>query len=929
MMRKANEKQQNKEKFRTKLALFFFFSFCWTFSSEASTNAKGEEFFKNKILPILENHCLECHSHETKIRGGLSLDTKGGIIIGGNHGTGYNENSPNDSLLLQAIRHEHPEIKMPKDKPKLNQSQIQLLEKWFLSKLPDPRVPLKSAKSPKDHWAFKSVVRPTPPSFIKDGTEATQPSKTNPIDIFVSQKLKQKGMTQSKRAAPRILARRIAFDLTGLPPSFETVNKLEKNNSEKNYGKLIEKHLADPGFGERWGRHWLDVARYADTRGYVFTSERRFPYSYTYRDYVISAFNNDKPYDQFLKEQVAADQFVQETKDKSSLAALGFLTLGRSFLNNKHDIIDDRIDVVTRGMMGLTVVCARCHDHKYDPVSMADYYGLYGIFDSSKIPSTYPLLEFNKDDPKYIEFKNQLAKKEKAHRDYQETHQRKAIEFARQKTDKYFEVYLESMGKNSSQREDAARSSKLDPGILNSWFSKLQDSEKLDEPFWEPWKVLKKIKSDQDFKSKSRSYLELLNSNSKDKDKEKWVKLIKNLLAKELESFDDVVSIYGRSISESLTTEASGLMGIRDWVMSNDSPPSIPLHQATRLLDVAKQQRIRGLKRDIEKHVATHPGAPPRGMALIDKPSPVEPVILERGNPRRRGRKVPRQFLGILTQGASTPYKIGSGRKELALDIANKSNPLTARVFVNRVWGHLFGSPLVATPSDFGVRSEAPVHQELLDYLSWEFMENGWSIKNLIRTIMTSQTYQQSSFRKDGYEMSDPDNSLFWKMNRKRLEFEPMRDQMLHLAGRLNRAFGGLPASIYKPPFEPRRSIYGFIERQNLPSVLKTFDFASPDTTSPKRFTTMVPQQPLFMMNNPWFQDQAKAFASRAEKQAGQSDENQIKAIFKLAYQRMPSSSEAKSCLNFISSSSNEKDFPPLAQLAQAILMSNEVHFVD
>lgn len=900
----------------------------WLIGGYISVSAADDEFFSKKVLPILESQCLECHSHESKIRGGLSLDSRRGIISGGNHGPGFSEKSPQMSLLLQAIRHEHPDIRMPKNKPKLNRLQIQILEQWFSKNLPDPRRPLKAATNPRDHWAFKPVKTPTiPTSDSNDKNSQNSKAKENPVDQFIRKKLEEQGMVTAERASSRVLVRRVAFDLTGLPPTFETVKDFERDDSPQHFEQLVERYLSSPGFGERWGRHWLDVARYADTRGYVFTSERRFPYSYTYRDYVITSFNEDKPYDQFLKEQIAADHFVEETGDKSSLAALGFLTLGRSFLNNKHDIIDDRIDVVTRGMMGLTVVCARCHDHKYDPVSMADYYGLYGIFDSSKAPDTYPLLDFNENDPKYIEFKNQLSEKEKKHREYQETNRLNAIEEARKKSSTYFDVYLATQGKNSSEREDAARSKKLDPGILNNWFAKLDDSKNLDESFWKPWKELKELRNIQNFSEKAKVYVTSLDSES-EKNKS-WKTLIADLRTSELDGFSDVIRLYGKAISDSLNSDDLGTSAIRDWIRSKDAPPSIPISQATRLLDVAKQQKIRALKREVEKHIATHPGAPPRGMALVDKASPVEPVILERGNPGRRGRRVPRQFLGILTDGNSQPYKIGSGRKELALDIASKSNPLTARVFVNRVWGHLFGNTLVATPSDLGVRSEAPVHKELLDFLAWDFMENNWSIKQLLKTILTSQTYQQKSFRSDGYEIKDPDNNYIWKMNRKRLEFEPMRDQTLLLAGRLNRAFGGLPVNIFKHPFEPRRTIYGFIERQNLPGVLKTFDFASPDTTSPKRFTTMVPQQSLFMMNNDWFQEQAKAFAENAKIRSGQSLETQINTIFKDAYQRKPSQPELDSCLQFIKDSTESDHLDPLAQLAQAILMSNEAQFVD
>ncbi|MCD8535376.1 MAG: DUF1549 and DUF1553 domain-containing protein, partial [Verrucomicrobia bacterium] len=699
-------------------------------------------------------------------------------------------------------------------------------------------------------------------------------------------------------ASRRVLARRLAFDLTGLPPDPELVRAFESDNSPDAYEKLVNQFLSNPGFGERFGRHWLDVARYADTRGYVFQSERRFPYSYTYRDYVIRSFNQDKPINQFIIEQIAADKLVEKTGDKSSLAALGYLTLGRRFLNNQHDIIDDRIDVTTRGLMGLTVVCARCHDHKYDPIPTADYYSLYGVFASSEEPSEYPLLDFNPDDPKYLEFKIELERRETESTNFRQSNQENAIRKAQEQSADYLKIAAETLSADDGARENAARNVKLDPGILKNWHNLISNPNpnQLSQTFWQPLIHLAQFRQQEIFSIKLNEYL-LSQSTSSDP---ALRLVIQSVSQKKPDDFGQLIIQYGEILSSSLNSQDPAYTPVKEWLISPQAPPTISLGDATRLLDVPTQEKIRRLQREIEEHIATHPGAPPRGMTLVDKSTPVQPVIFERGSPGRRGPQVPRQFLAILSDSNRQPFQSGSGRLEMAEKIASDTNPLTARVFVNRVWGHLIGRPLVSTPSDFGIRSDLPSHPELLDYLASTFIESGWSLKKLIHHIVTSNTYKQQSFRSDGFSSQDPDNKWLWKMNRKRLEFEPMRDQILLLANQLDQQQGGLPVQTFEPPFEPRRSIYGFIERQNLPGVLKTFDFASPDATSPGRFQTVVPQQALFLMNNPWLQEQSRNFSSRIQSLSPNSTESQIKSLFQTAFQRVPSTDESQWCQEFL-----------------------------
>jgi cytochrome c553 len=376
-------------------------------------NARGAtgddfEFFEKKIRPLLMENCYRCHSHESeKVKGGLLLDTREGLLKGGDTGPAMIPGDPEKSLLIKSVRYTDENLQMPPKGKKLAAEQIADLETWIKIGAPDPRTEKVAASGPplsdpikvRNHWAFQPIKDAAIPPVRNKRWVQT------PIDSFILAKLEEKGMKPSPRAGKRTLIRRATFDLIGLPPTPEEVAEFLADQSADAFAKVVDRLLGSHYYGERWARHWLDVARYADTKGYVFEEERRYPYSYTYRDYVIRAFNEDLPYDQFIVQQLAAD-LLPLGEDKRPLAAMGFLTLGRRFLNNQHDIIDDRIDVVSRGTMALTVACARCHDHKYDPIPTKDYYSLYGVFASCNEPSDKPLLgtaALPKEYPEYVE----------------------------------------------------------------------------------------------------------------------------------------------------------------------------------------------------------------------------------------------------------------------------------------------------------------------------------------------------------------------------------------------------------------------------------------------------------------------------------------------------------------------------------------------
>jgi mono/diheme cytochrome c family protein len=741
-------------------------------------NPQAVEFFEKHVRPVLASKCQSCHGPKRQ-QGGLRLDSRAALLKGSDNGAVVVPGQPDKSLLVKAIRYDG-DVQMP-PKGKLSNEAIVHLTEWVKMGAPWPDDTAKTdaasqsvAEVRRKHWAFQPVKKPSLPAVKKSDWVQT------PIDAFVLAGLEAKGLAPAPAADRRILIRRVTQDLHGLPPTPEEVAAFEADRSPDAYARLIDRLLASPRYGERWGRHWLDVARYADSKGYVFNEERRYPFAYTYRDYVIRAFNEDLPYDQFVLQQLAADQ-LPLGEDKRPLAALGYLTLGRRFLNNIHDIIDDRIDVTMRGLQAMTVGCARCHDHKFDPIPQKDYYSLYGVFASSVEPKELPLIAMPEQSAELAAFEKELAK-------------RKA------EVEKYREAHKDELAKGNRKFRDG----------------------------------------------------------------------------------------------------------------------------------------LRALRKQVEQWQATSPVAPPRAMVLIDKAMPQTPHVFLRGNPNNVGPEVPRQFLEVVAGEKRQPFRQGSGRLEMARAIADRDNPLTARVLVNRVWLHHFGAGLVRTPSDFGLRGDPPTHPELLDWLAATFVDNGWSIKKLHRLIMLSSTYQQASGGERRLLEMDPDNRLLAHMNRRRLDFEAMRDSLLFVAGRLDTTMGGRAVELTTAPFSRRRTVYGFIDRQNLPGLFRTFDFASPDASTPQRYTTTVPQQALFLMNSPFVIEQARHFLQRPDVAEQTKDEAKIKRMYQLAYGRAAEADEIEMGLRFLAEARKNADakkaalpLPAWEQYAQVLLLSNEFAFVD
>ena len=908
----------------------------------AFNDAEGIEFFEKHIRPMLVESCYECHSDQAgESKGGLKLDSRPAIEAGGQSGQILIKGTPDHSLIIKAIKHLDPDLKMPPESTKLSSDKIAHFEHWITMGAPDPRdsadgFSLIDQKA-EAHWAFQPVESPTLPS-VKDRSWPLRH-----LDQFILSNLEKRSMKPSEETDKRTWIRRVYYNLIGLPPTMEVIQSFEQDDSFDAYEKVVEYLLSSPHYGERWARHWMDVSRYADTKGYVFQSDRSYPFAYTYRDYLVRSFNEDLPYDQFLKEQLAAD-LLDLGEDKRALAALGYLTLGRRFLNNQHDIIDDRIDVVSRGLMGLTVTCARCHAHKYDPIPTEDYYSLYGVFASTHEPGDKPLLG-EEPHPDFDDFQREKKHRSETYSSYLDQVQQDALESLRNRAGEYLRVTYDVSGiKDRAQKEALARERKLDPGVVFRWIKAIDQWNKENHSVLIPW-----IKANEQPKllseERASEWAAILNEPSKvnilirdqiKKDKPSSLEDLSNLYGRVLNDVDQQWVRYAKENPNVKTLPDPAKESIRLLLYAPDAPANLPLGDLPRLFEVKVAEKVRRLKRELDGLDAEHPGAPARAMALLDNKSPVTPVVFQRGSPQNRGEKVPRQFLGFLEGPDRKPFSKGSGRLELAEKISQPTNPLTARVIVNRVWSWHFGVGLVDSASDFGLRCEEPLQRNLLDYLSNFLVQNNWSLKQLQREIVLSATFRQQSQDHPTYSIDDPENRLLWKFNRQRLNLEGMRDTLLKVTDQLDERMAGKPVEITREPWKSRRSVYGYIERQNLPNFFRTFDFASPDSSSPGRFRTSVPQQALYMMNSPFMKQlvdqipQASTIAS--SKVEGKKEA--IIQIYNQFFQRNPTAEESEWGLEYFNQSepaSKHLNHPDnqWAQYVQTLLMSNELIFVD
>ena len=920
----------------------FLFRIAATLTCVLTTAASGGEadreeidFFERHVRPILVSKCLSCHDQKTH-ESDLRLDSRDGFLKGGEGGQIVVVGGVKGSRLLEAVRYQNDELQMP-PKGKLSDKEIEALTRWVRMGLPwtETEVLQASLDAWRNHWAFQPIRKPP----LRATANTTWSSTT--IDRFILAEREANGIAPSPRADRRTLIRRANFDLLGLPPTASEVDVFVNDSSPNAFVRLIDRLLASPRYGERWGRHWLDVARYADNKGYVFFEDKRYPWAYTYRDYVIRALNEDLPFNQFVREQIAADQLGE---DKRVLAAMGFLTLGGHFMNNTHDIVDDRIDVVTRGLMGLTVTCARCHDHKYDPIPQADYYSLYGVFRSSYEPMVQPLFEPPPDTDEYRKFAEEMAKREKALVDFVTATHHQLVTGARQRVDEYLMAAHARRGLPPA--DDfmlLVHKGDLNPAMILRWQRYLENPRRVHDDIWRPWRELGAASAETFHQELSR----LLRRPDGD-DASLNPILREKLTTSPPSSMDELADLYAgllRDVNSQWLAaleqaEAAGAPPpkelaeqaaeqVRQTMYGPEAPADARLEMDWGFLSLFPDRPTQGeykkLLKAVEEWSSTGAGAPPRAMVLYDAETLYPPRIFQRGQANRLGDYVPRQFVEVASVNRQ-PFQHGSGRRELAEAIVALSNPLTARVIVNRVWLHHFGKGLVTTPSDFGLRSDPPSHPELLDYLAVDFVANGWSMKELHRTIMTSAVYQQESIDRDQAFAVDPENRLLWKMNPRRLEFESLRDATLAVSDNLEWVMYGPPIDLFGDKQDsPRRSIYGFIDRMDVSPLLMTFDFPNPIASSPQRVTTTVPPQSLYLMNNKFMSDASGRLAKRDEfVKATVTD--RMRAIYPLLFAREPTTDELEVGREFLGGQPDERTW---TRYVHGLLLTNEFTFID
>ncbi|HZN36705.1 MAG TPA: DUF1549 domain-containing protein, partial [Pirellulaceae bacterium] len=633
-------------------------------ADDAALTPAQEKFFEEKVRPVLATNCQECHGAK-KQESGLRLDSRAAVIEGGDSGErAAVPGEPERSLLVKAINHVG-EYHMPPNR-KLTGEQIAALTEWVKDGLPWPAAVTPAAEHKlsaaelvplhrQSHWAYQPVNRQPLPSV---GEAAWLRMRT---DAFILAKLDSAQLTPSPEADRRTLIRRLSFDLIGLPPMPEEVETFAADESPDAYERLTDRLLASPRYGERWGRHWLDVVRYADTKGYAFAQERRFPYAYTYRDYVIRALNRDLPYDQFLIEQLAADRLPSD--DMTTLAALGFLTTGRKF-NNRNDDIDDQIDAVARGMLGITVACARCHDHKYDAIPTEDYYSLYGVFASCSEPGELPLIAPPEQSAEYQKFEEELGKIRgefdkfvtEAHVAFLDQARHQAADYLARVAAGESQSLLAKLPFLSLDPKD------LRPRMIDRWRRYLEEHAKPDHTALGLWHDLLKV-STENFAASSKPVLARWQSLAAGTAAGQCNPVIQQAFAADVPATKvDVARVYGRLLTDAYAqwqaaggnAEALGKLQaeqrqLAEILLGKGAPTDIERGEVRQYLNRADRNKYQELQKKVESFQATSPLAPPRAMVVADKPQPEEPRVLIRGQPARPGNLVPRQFLLVLS----------------------------------------------------------------------------------------------------------------------------------------------------------------------------------------------------------------------------------------------------------------------------------------
>ena len=875
------------------------------------------DHFEQRVRPLLHAECVSCHGPSIQ-RAGIRLD----IAFAGTQ----EQKSRLITRVKRVLQPANGGKQMPPSKP-LNTEQTATLLAWLDSGATIPAVSAKKS-SAAALWSLK----PLKPAKLL----SPQESPSGVIDRLIAARLKKSGLTPAKPADRYTLLRRMSYDITGLPPTFEATQSFENDRSASAISKRIKEMLASPRFGEHFARKWLDLARYADTKGYVYTEERRYAFAYTYRDWVVDAFNRDLPYNDFLRLQLAADRYpATPTKD---LAALGFLTVGRRFVNNIPDVIDDRIDVIMRTTQGLTVSCARCHDHKFDPIPTKDYYALYGVLaQSADINVKIGPLSGTPEAQQTYTTKRQTALTAFSKR--VETERGNLASRLRSQLPRYMEAVPNVASLPSADFYIILGKDDINPFVVRRLKTQIDQAVSRKSRIFLLWDALG-IGDDVRFKAQAPRVLTRLRTDVTYRNQFNN-RIVDALLANlKPDSTDEAAGKIFGEILAAADAQSTGKPRptalpdpeadeLRSFVYGGDSVftvPDVAMNELEWLFDEPTRVELNRLKMAVDTLDADSPSAPDHAMALAESPRKAPQRIYRRGDPRLPAGPAPAAFLTAVPSCVYPSAVTTPGRRELAESIISNSNPLTARVYVNRIWGMLFGRGLVATQSDFGTRGALPSHPELLDYLAAEFIKHKWSTKWLVEAIFQTKTYQQASTAAPIANKKDPDNALLSHMPIRRLTFEQLRDTLLSVSGSLNVQRGGRSTDLFPSSLPARRTLYATIDRQFIPGVLRAFDFANPDQHTPERHETTTAQQALFLLNHPFSGRITTDLTTVCMQEI--TGTAAVTKLYEQVLQRKPSETELG-----IARKSGLGDTPPdsaaLTAFAQALIMSNRVQFVE
>lgn len=861
------------------------------------SNSWGVEdytFFEKEIRPILVEHCYECHSQDAKrVKGNLYLDNKAGWKTGGDSGAVIVPGAPEESLAFEALTYKNLNLQMP-PKGKLPARKIAAIKKWIEDGAPDPResgaLAVKDEGPSKEWWSFKPVTNPN----IPEVKQADWPR--DHIDRFILAGLERIGVEAPKATGREALIRRIHFDLTGLPPTAEQVRSFCRDGDLES---VIDELLASPRFGERWGRHWMDVARYAESSG--GGRSIIFKEAWRYRDYVIKSFNQDKPYDRFVREQLAGDLLADDDPEirADNLIATGFLLLAPTNFENQDkelldlEVVDEQLDTLGQTFMGMTLGCARCHDHKFDPVTAEDYYAMAGIF-------------FSTDCLEHANVSSVLQQKLPASADLE------AKIAAHDKQGKALEAKRKSLSDQIKKMESALKSNvrpltDIPGGILVDNVDAKVPENWVHSTHTRPWIGSDYLHDNYGKGGESEvtfpvhvpdegeyevfvSYSANANRSPNALVRVKHASGVAEIRVdqrKKPDRFDAFVSLgkfqFGSGKQDAVTVSNQGSSGVviadavllvgdievESVVQSDEAPDHDEgAKKRARKLAALKKQ-VGDLTKSIKAHNSNSTLKRQTTMAVRDAKKPANTALRIRGEVHKKGDIIPRGFLSVASWDGMPEISEGSGRLELAEWLVDPRHPLTARVMVNRLWYHLMGEGLVRTVDNFGSMGELPSHPELLDYLAVEFVKDDWSIKRMIRRLMLTRTYAISAEGSSVGAEQDPDNFLLWRAHRRRLESEAMRDAMLAISGELEmskggRTFPGNLGSVFGYTFDHKlRSVYLPVFRNNLPDIFDVFDFADANRVAGKRSSSTLPTQALYMMNSPFVIERARQAADR------------------------------------------------------------------